>query len=303
MDVLWAVSDWDMDDQIQLSDRRRRRTSGRLVSRKRSLLLVVAIAAVTVAAIARGASDGPAVGSPATFAPARAPVAPFRGSLAGGVAELATRLPWVENVRIGEVRLTGIEGKLLEYDLRVRGFGGGQIAEAVWQGNLLAGAVADKLAAEGLRLGDVQATLINGDGDRQPIGGGVGNVVRDQRFTAIPADIRERAVDNGRALGLKAVQVSVLRVLQDAVAVRAQTATPRVTAGEMLGRQNDFVKSLLGVEPHAFEGVFIAVEDTSGALVAVSGYAARAGSSLVWVDPGLNVETGRAFFPTSERDS
>lgn len=167
--------------------------------------------------------------------------------------------------------------------------------------SLLAGAVADKLAASDLKLGDVQATLVTPNGQRQAAGGGIGNVVRDQRFSDVTPEVIERARGKSDELGLRSPAISLIKGLQPALRITAKTGTPRVTARNMIGDQAGFVTRLLGVAPYMYEGVFVRVEDVDGRPVAISAFASRAGGSLVWVRPDLGVEVDRGFPPPADR--
>lgn len=186
------------------------------MSPKRQSLLALAVvcpgAALLVAAVlasrksnggVRKHADSPTLTRPASsrgqppipvrFAPDRAPIMPFVGDLNRGVGGIARGLPLVQTPHLS-APLGRRHRRRLSCELRVQSFDGGHIAKAMWEGDLLAGAVADKLAASGLgEIGSVMGTAVRPNGERTRLGGGLGLVVHDQRFPTVHRRSRRRS--------------------------------------------------------------------------------------------------------------
>lgn len=232
-------------------------------------------------------------GAPTLFSPRRGAIPVVATTPAGVLRALDRTLPLVDNVDVVDRTIPNEDGTAgptvlsLEFDLLVDSFEGPDLTRAIWEGNLLAGAVADHYAALGLgAIGQVLGTFVTPDGRRQVYGGGLGDVVRDQLFDEPPAAavVRERAT----VLGLRDVTLSIGRVVQATIVVEGRADDPQQTALRLAGQPGG-VAELLGAAPTSFEGVVIDVRDRNGAPVLRLGTAARAGASTVWTRPDLDI--------------
>ena len=176
---------------------------------------------------------------------------------------------------------------------------GPSITKALWEGNLLAGAVADEYAARGFgQIVGASATLVATDGREQPVGGGIGHVVPDQVFDDVPSSIAATVARGGATAGLRNVAVSKVRGLQEALVVSATTDNPAQTAAALA--QPGGLRSVLGGAPTRFEGVYLEVRNAAGDLVYITAAAPRAGASTFWIAPGLGVAPrGRFTAPSA----
>jgi hypothetical protein len=264
--------------------------------------MALALAAGITIPVVAIASRGPGhykrtapVGSRIQVAPSRGRIAPFRPNVDAGLAGLARTLPLVRNPRLGRIDVDDVHGPLLEFDLAVPAVDGGRAAEALWQGEVFTGAAAAKLAAGGTKLVEVHETLVTPDGSRQPIGGGLGHVVRDQLFAKAPANIVAAVAANAARDGLRDVRTEVLHGLQDAIDIHVRTDDVSKTASTL--RENPgILAAILGSAPTEYEGVFFEIDDAKGDPVYVRGINGSNGSSMIWGRPGFDVSS----FPGAE---
>src|SRR5437588_6686586 len=263
-------------------------------TQRRLLLAGALVAAITIPVVAI-ASRGPGhyrraapVGSRIQVSPSRGRIAPFRPNVDAGLVALAHTLPLVRNPRLGRIDVDDVHGPLLEFDLAVPALSGGRTAEALWQGEVFTGAAAARLASGGANLVEVQETFVTPDGTRQPIGGGLGHVVRDQVFAKASADIASNVAANAARFGLHDARTEVLHGLQDAIEVHARADDVAKAAAEIRNSPGPLTE-LLGSRPTNFEGVFLEIADADGNPVYVRAVAGSNGSSMVWGRPGLDV--------------
>jgi hypothetical protein len=276
----------------------------RSMLKKRQVALgpLVGLAVVLGAAVAVASSDrGPASdGAPVQVAPARGHIPQVAGAPASAVDRLASGLKTVRNPIVAPATDSGVSGMELRFDLRVNSFAGADIAQAIWEGNLLGGAVADTFAASGLPpLVSVDATLVDPHGSRQPMGGGLGNVVRDQIFRPITARDIAAVTERAQKLGLRNVAVSRRTVIQDALVVMVDADDP-ARAVDDLRADGNALRALLGVPPASYEGVYLEVRDQSGQPAYIEATAPRAGAGTRWARAGLGIDNGRGTMPTPE---
>ena len=103
-------------------------------------------------------------------------------------------------------------------------------------------------------------TLVTPDGTRQRIGGSVARFgFRDQLFDELPANLAETVTARAAELGLRDVQVSTVRGLQDAVVIEATTDAPGETVRKMA--ETRAIDVLLDGRVGRFEGAFLGVVD------------------------------------------
>jgi hypothetical protein len=259
--------------------------------------LVVASASVAVAVAARSGGSPPD-GSPMQLAPSTGQVPVVSGTPSAVVTALAAHLPLVSNAAVvsttipGEGNNPGTQGLEVTYDLHVKSTQGPDIAQALWEGDLLVGAIADEYAARGFgQIVAAAATLVTPDGARDPIGGGVGEVVRNQVFNAVPSDIGTTISSAARGVGLHSVSVATIRGLQDAVVIHAVSNNPASDVA-VLQKQGG-LDALLQQSPANFEGAYLEIDNTAGSPVYIVATAPRDGSGTSWSDPSLGLSGGQ----------
>jgi hypothetical protein len=113
--------------------------------------------------------------------PRRGPVPIIPGTPDEVVSEIASRLPLVmsgrvqrETVPADESAYPSTTGLVVHHELKVEAFEGGRIGRALWEGSLLASAVADEFAARGFEeVIGAWGILVTADGRRRRVGGAV----------------------------------------------------------------------------------------------------------------------------------
>jgi hypothetical protein len=180
---------------------------------------------------------------------------------------------------------------VLEYELSVASFEPGAATQAAWQGNLLAGAVADVYEVRGFgMIREARGTLVTPEGSRQNVGGGFGNTVPNQLFDDPPASLGEIAAREGAQLGLRNVQTSTVRAIQPAVVLIATTDTPAASVNAT--RHRGPLDKLVGCPAKHLEGVYLELRHAAGTPLYASGAARRAAAGNWFVDPSLGIKIG-----------
>jgi hypothetical protein len=274
-----------------------------------ALALAIAFGSLgTALAMSSGGPADPPDGTPMQFAPAVGDIPVVPGPPATVVRTIAARLPLVANARVVSETIpvsdTGETAAVpvLEYDLLVPGFTGSEITAALWQANLLAGAVVDEFRVRGFgTIAEAHGTLVTPDGRRQAIGGGVGRAAPNQLFNVVPGSIGATIATAASRFGLRSTRASILSALQPVVVVHATTDTP-ANSISALARAGG-LSALLGGSPARFEGVYLEVQDGSGAPVYISATAPRAAATTLWVKPGLGIQPrGKLRLPPTAAD-
>jgi hypothetical protein len=152
---------------------------------------------------------------------------------------------------------------------------------AIWEAQLLAGALADQLDVAGLsRLSNAVITLKLPNGQLVEGVNGLGNVVRAQDFgdatdDAIEAEIRS----NAAKVGITVDSIEVVRMDQPAPAVVA-------TAHDLSGIKkdpDDVIRQVFGHESANYEGIYLRVNDSAGNIALVQASSLRTGVHIQWV--------------------
>ena len=187
---------------------------------------------------------------------------------------------------------------VLRYELAVPSSAGLDRSEALWQGDLLVGAVADEYVARGFgEIGGAWASLITPGGEVVPYGGAVGNIVRDQVFLDLPLNLGATIAQRGALFGLRDVHVTFLSVLQSAVVIKATSDHPKRAVAHLKHRGG--VGALLRRPPTNFEGAYLQVDDATGSPMYVDAVASRNGTRLSGVDPRLGLGRGSLDVPST----
>jgi hypothetical protein len=165
---------------------------------------------------------------------------------------------------------------------------------SLWEGDLATGAVADRLAKGADNLAEVVAgSSFYATGTREELGGGVGDVVPGQAFSAAGLSdeaIIKSATDELAKAGLSATEVRVLRPLDAALLVRVKVADLAKTPVNLAELQ----QALMG-SPARFEGIYLEISTDIGP-VAVSSLSLRTGAGRQWIASGF--ENAVKGFPT-----
>ncbi len=280
-----------------------------VLGRRKLTMMVVAVGALaslgTALAVSSASPDKRMIdGAAARFSPRLGHIPTIAGSRSDVVGVLAARLPLVTNARVvSELIPVSDEGQtaeapVLEYDLSVASFAGADITEALWQGNLFAGAVADEFSARGLgSFAEAHGTLVTPDGSRQPVGGGVGHVVTNQVFDAVPSTLPNAVAQTAARFGLRNTNVSTVAGLQPAVVIRATADRPQQSVASLEARGG--LSAVVGGPPTRFEGVLLEIRDASGRPIYIKATAPRAGASTYWASPSLGLpDQGQLAFPS-----
>lgn len=159
---------------------------------------------------------------------------------------------------------------------------GSAVARAVWEADLVAGAVRDELHLAGAQ-GDLIASNVSvrlPDGRLlENEGGGVGMVAFAQSFSS-PSDgvVRERINAAARQLNFKVKDIDVLHPLQAAPSVVVETSEPARVA-----KNADFILHELFQPAARYEGAYLEVMDRAGRPVFVQASAFRVGVGQRWI--------------------
>jgi hypothetical protein len=268
--------------------------------RKRRLFLsavglgaAAAITAGALSTIGGGDASGPPGFTPVQYADAKGPSAALAGidasTLEGALQQLRARLA-DDRVTAADVRAlpttpsnAGGQTALLTVGAASRG---APAIRATWEGELLAGALRDAAAEQGLgALDNFEISLRLPNGTVVPDDSGFGNVAPSQRFETSPAPI-ERRIRTGLAdVGLKPLSISFVSVLQPAPVVIAQSNDPAA----VIEASHDarWWSKMLGSYDN-YEGYYVEFRDASGDPFGISTAAHRAGSSSGWIRPDLS---------------
>jgi hypothetical protein len=269
--------------------------------RKRLLILsvlgVCAAAASTAGALSTiGGSDPGSPGfTPIQHAQAVGPNAAHAGinasTLDGALQQLKARLG-DDRIAVADVRLVpttasnaGGEVAFLTVDASGPGAPG---IRANWEGELVAGALRDVAAENGLgTLDNFQISTRLPDGTATPTNGGFGNVVRSQLFDASPPTVIDSRIRAGLAdAGLKPISINFVSALQASPVVVAEAADPAAVVAA--SEDARWWTKILGGDFQNYEGYYLELRDSSGDPFLISTAANRAGSSSGWIRPDLN---------------
>ncbi len=224
----------------------------------------------------------------------------FRSATPDSVATtLESELPLVKSADVVSSDVPGATGLKATLTLSVPGIVGDELpesafAEATWEGELFGGVLADTYLEAGWgKIQTIQPSVVLPNGSIQQTEGGIGAIVPGESFKALPADAEKAIVQRGAELGLKSVTASRLPLLGGVLVVRAMTDSP-AAALDAFAFSSDGVKSLIGESPWDYEGLFLEIDDSTGAPVFIDGIASRASAHLTWVRPDLRSSSGMA---------
>lgn len=154
---------------------------------------------------------------------------------------------------------------------------------AIWEAQLLAGVLADRLDVAGLsRLSNAVITLKLPDGRVVTGTSGLGNVVRAQDFGDAPDDAIEAEIrSNAAEAGIAVDSIEVVRMDQPAPAVVATTHDLNVK------KNPDDVLRQIFPDPSRYEGIYARINDSDGKIAVIQASSFRTGVHIQWVPPAL----------------
>lgn len=164
--------------------------------------------------------------------------------------------------------------------------------EAIWEFDLLQGAVSESIATTGnLSSGVVGYKLtIAGTKGSEVVTGGSGDVAADQHFSSADlsdAQLISSAVDTLRKYGLDARDVTVLHAMDPALRVIATISDFNALSGKV-----ELLRSALVGDPIAVEGLYLLILDSNGEAVIEASTAYRSGAGRLWIRPNLKIDLG-----------
>jgi hypothetical protein len=261
--------------------------------------VVGALALIAFATTFASSSDTPAQ-KPLTISPQRAPVEPFDGEPASGVAQLADRVPGVIAVD-SATNVDGLDGgTALSVRVAVPGENRSRSLEATrarWKASVLAGAINSKYVATGLpEVRDLNVVLVDPDGHEEPIGGGMGLVVPDQAFARVTNEMIAAIEERCKALGLRQIVIQRVEMIQDVVLIVARADDPKLTVARLRADGNGLIK-VLGGSPRNIEGAYLEVDDRLGNAMYIEAVSSRTASSSVWASHELALDLSGGRIP------
>mgnify|MGYP001002320322 CR=1 FL=1 len=160
---------------------------------------------------------------------------------------------------------------------------------AIWEADLLEGAVADLAAKGASDLADViSGATINVRTPSGKIvlgGGGMGDIAPGQTFGPVTdaAGLATELRGSLEPYGITDVSVEVENVLESAPRVVATVSDPKVAVGHSF----DIVSAIVG-KPRRFEGYYLELRDVDGNVIFRNSAAFRTGAGRLWVRPDLD---------------
>lgn len=160
------------------------------------------------------------------------------------------------------------------------------LVPAVWEAEVVAGVLRDKLHALGdHNLIGCEVSIELPSGRVLPdIAGGIGHVAFGQRFENPPvAGLIENLQSRVVAAGLRAQSIHVLTVDQAAPMVTATTDHPTAVA-----RNPDRILNTIFGSPGTYEAEFLRIDDEAGNPVLMQASTFRTGRGNLWIRPDLD---------------
>jgi hypothetical protein len=266
------------------------------MSRTQAGVAMISIFAAATAAVivTVRSSAGVSVGPPVVIPVAYAHVNPNRPAPVSAAVALSLAFGRMSNGAVGAAAFgspppgTSSDRANLPWlheRIRVTSLDAGAPIEALWEGDLLEGAVVEGFATtRNAReaLGGATFDLEFPSGDLLANhDGGLGDVAVGQEFSHESGAAVKAAIQSAlRRYALAPVSITVLRPLGPAPAVIASAADPRAVAEQY----TRIVEALFGAPP-SYEGYYIDLRDPSGASFITASASFRTGAGRCWIDP------------------
>jgi len=218
------------------------------------------------------------------------------------VSTIKGRVPNVVSLELTEDPITDASGTatfealVAHAEIAESATDGAGVAQAMWAGNLIGGALKTSFSEAGLSVPEsVDVTLLRPDGSTDHIGGGIGNVVPNQVFDAMTPTLQSTVTQNAAAEGFTNVRVSTFQVINDVMEIHATATTDAAAAAQSFLKAGG-LDGLLGESQNDFESVYFEIDDSAGNPLLISAANPRAGAGVFWADPSTGLETD---IPTS----
>jgi hypothetical protein len=265
---------------------------------RRSLLVVAAVFCAVGAGSGIAAAvvtSAPADGAPVQLAP-NSGVLPSLGSEPNSiVSAVQARVPDVASIQLSDQAVPNETGTattqalVANLDVDASAPGAAGVAQAMWAGSLVGGALRTALSQARLTPPQsVNITLVRPDGSREELGGGIGKVIPNQVFNPVSAALQGQIKKQAASEGWTNVQISTFELLNDVVEIHATTAD--AAAGAKAFMDAGGLDSLLGESPNDFEGTYFELDDAQGDPILISTAAPRAGAWTFWADPSTGIQ-------------
>jgi len=253
---------------------------------------VASASGVTAAVLTSGTADG----SPLKLAPAQGTLPSLGTDASSIVSTIKGRVPNVVSLDLTEDPITDASGTgtfqalVAHAEIAESSPDGAGVAQAMWAGNLIGGALRTSFSAAGLSVPQsVDVTLLRPDGSTDHIGGGVGNVVPNQVFDTVTPALQSTVTQNAATEGFTNVRVSTFQVINDVMQIHATATTAPAAAAQSFLKAGG-LDGLLGESQNDFESVYFEIDDAAGNPLLIRAANPRAGAGVFWADPSTGLQ-------------
>lgn len=265
-----------------------------------SLVCVAVVASASGVAAAVLTSGPPADHAPLQLAPGLASTQTAAPSLGGDASSITdtikARVPNIVSLTLSEDPITSASGTstfqalVVHVKVAESAAGGAGVAQAMWTGNLVGGAVKTAFSQARLTVPEsVDVTLVRPDGSTDHIGGGMGNVVPNQQFDSVSSDVQSTVLKNAALEGFANVRFSTFAVVDDVIQIQAATSESPPTAANSFMHAGG-LGGLLGQSVNDFEGVYFELDDETGKPLLINAANPRDGAGVFWADPSTGLQ-------------
>ena len=273
---------------------RRRSAVGLTPSRR----LLVGLAAIFVvgAGSAIAAVTVMSRGSPLQLSPTEGQTPSLGSDSSSIIAAIKSRVPNVSSIQISNEAVsnasgTSTQGYLIAHiEVAAPADSGAEIARAMWEANLVGGALRTAFTQAGLTPPyGTDLTMDLPDGSNDHIGGGVGNVVPNQVFDTVTPALQSTVTQNAATEGFTNVRVSTFQVINDVMQIHATATTAPAAAAQSFLKAGG-LDGLLGESQNDFESVYFEIDDAAGNPLLIRAANPRAGAGVFWADPSTGLQ-------------
>jgi hypothetical protein len=258
------------------------------------LMAALALSAMGLPGLALAATPTAALAAPldpVEYVTGRIPASVAPISLAEALDRIRTQsgLPDLVSLAVGapqEPANPGTGLPWLDIAMRTPSVGDGGEMAALWESDLLMGAVADLIATGPSHwdtLSGATLTELLPGGGRASAPETAGAIVSRQLFADDPPEAIERRIaDAAASFGLEVVSTRVVHALTAAPMVVLRTSDPNV-----LRRLPEITGALFGDFPPAYEGHYLEIQNQSGHPLVRLAASFRTGAGRTWNDPSV----------------
>lgn len=275
-----------------------RRLSRRVLIAAAAALLLLGVGSA-IAAVTITSGDG----SPVQFAPTTGSTPSLGNNPSSIIAAVKARVPDVLSIQITNDAISNGSGRgtkhylIAHIDIAAPADKGPEIARAIWESNLVGGALLTGFTQANLAPPfGVDLTVVMPDGTRDHVGGGLGKVLPNQVFDPVTPQIQSRIQQNAIAEGLTNVRVAAFQVVNDVIEIHATTTSAPAVAASSFYKAHG-LDGLLGQSENDFEGVYFQLDDAKGNPILIQSTAPRAGAGGYWAAPSTGIQGDRLRVP------